>query len=146
MFSFKQNSSPLFFISCSRQYRHWNLVEKKPDSALFNLLFFFLKVRVAMRFTAKKQVASSEKFHSGLHIGWTYVRTYVRTLLSEPKFLGCIDNPIFLPIGSAISIYLNFLYYLIFFISLVVSKFYVYLAAQSTCYKRAEKLTSGFSP
>ena len=32
--------------------------------------------------------------------GLTYVRTtsvYVRTILSEPKFLGCIDNQIFLP-------------------------------------------------
>ena len=30
--------------------------------------------------------------------GWTYLRTYpVRTIFSEPKFLGCIDYLIFLP-------------------------------------------------
>ena len=28
--------------------------------------------------------------------GWTYGRTYVRMILSEPKFLGCIDNQIYL--------------------------------------------------
>ena len=28
--------------------------------------------------------------------GWTYGRTYVRMILSETKFLGCIDNQIFL--------------------------------------------------
>ena len=27
---------------------------------------------------------------------WTYRRAYVRMILSEPKFLGCIDNQIFL--------------------------------------------------
>ena len=31
-------------------------------------------------------------FHSSLHEGWMYVRT----ILSEPKFLGYIDNQIFL--------------------------------------------------
>ena len=37
-----------------------------------------------------------KKFLSGLHEG-VNVRTYsVRTILSEPKFLGCIDNQIFL--------------------------------------------------
>ena len=29
---------------------------------------------------------------------WIGERTYVRTILSEPKFLGCIDNQIFLPL------------------------------------------------
>ena len=38
-----------------------------------------------------------KKFLSGLHEG-VNVRTYsVRTILSEPKFLGCIDIQIFLP-------------------------------------------------
>jgi len=29
--------------------------------------------------------------------GWTWVRTDVRTIFSELKFLGCTDNHIFLP-------------------------------------------------
>ena len=39
------------------------------------------------------------KFHPSLH-EWMDVHTvgrmYERTILSEPKFLGCIDNQIFL--------------------------------------------------
>ena len=65
--------------------------------------FFPLKVRVAMRFTSKTgaRVLEMRKFtlaymkRSGRTNG-------VRTILLEPKFLGCIDNsscrePIFLP-------------------------------------------------
>ena len=43
------------------------------------------------------RVLEMKKFLSGLHEG-VNVRTYsVRTILSEPKFLGCIDIQIFLP-------------------------------------------------
>ena len=40
------------------------------------------------------QHAWNAKFHQ--HI-WRGGRTYLGTILSEPKFLGCIDNQIFLP-------------------------------------------------
>ena len=43
-----------------------------------------------MWFTPKRTSAWNAKFHPGLH----EVRTHIRTILSEPKLLGCIDNQI----------------------------------------------------
>ena len=40
--------------------------------------------------------ASNSNFHPVLHEG-VDVLTFVGTICSEPKFLGCIDNQIFLP-------------------------------------------------
>ena len=59
--------------------------------------FLPLKVRVAMRFTAEtrgylKCKISPRLIRMG---GRTYGR--LRTIFSEPKFLGCIDNQFFLP-------------------------------------------------
>ena len=42
-------------------------------------------------------------FIPGLHEG-VDVRTYVRTIFSEPKFLECIDNQIFLPFGAPLRV------------------------------------------
>ena len=42
-------------------------------------------------------------FIPGLHEG-VDVRTYVRTIFSEPKFLGCIDNQILLPFGAPLRV------------------------------------------
>ena len=49
-----------------------------------------------MRFTAEIASIWNAKFHPGIHEG-VDVRTDVRTIFSELKFLGCIDNQIFLP-------------------------------------------------
>ena len=45
-----------------------------------------------MRFTseARARVLEMQNFTPGLH----EVPTYIRTIFSEPKFLGCIDNQI----------------------------------------------------
>ena len=52
---------------------------------------------VSMRFTAETLgLLKMQKFTPASMKGWTYVNT-VRTVLSEQKFLGCIDNQIFLP-------------------------------------------------
>ena len=49
-----------------------------------------------MRFTAEIASSWNAKFHPGVHEG-VDGRTDVRTTFSELKFLGCIDNQIFLP-------------------------------------------------
>ena len=66
------------------------------------LLFLSLNVREAMRFTAEtcRNVRVLEKQNSipAYMKGWTFVGKYTsRTIFSEPKFLGCIDCHIFLP-------------------------------------------------
>ena len=54
----------------------------------------FLKVRVAMQFTTETlEYLTCEILPLSYMKGWTYVRT----IFSEIKFLGCIDNKIFLP-------------------------------------------------
>ena len=67
------------------------------ESALV-LLFLSLKVREAMRFTAKTyrnvRVLEMQNLIPAYTNGWTYAS---RTIFSEPKFLGCIDSRIFLP-------------------------------------------------
>ena len=51
-----------------------------------------------MQFTAETRgVLEMQNFIPSYMKGWTYVRTYGRTILSEPKCLGCIDNQTFLP-------------------------------------------------
>ena len=45
------------------------------------------------------RVLEMQNFIPSYMKGWTYVPTYpVRTIFSEPKFLGCIDYQIFLPL------------------------------------------------
>ena len=84
-------SSIMIIIKFSRQ----------KESALV-LLFLSLNVREAMRFTAEtcRNVRVLEKQNSipAYMKGWTFVGKYTsRTIFSEPKFLGCIDCHIFLP-------------------------------------------------
>ena len=68
--------------------------------------FFPLKVRVAMRFTAKTR--GCLKCKNSPWLTWRCGRTNgVRTIFLEPKFLGCVDNrncrePIFFTHGSAL--------------------------------------------
>ena len=61
---------------------------------LLLLLFFSLKVPVVMRFTAKKRGWMKCEIFTPVYKSG---RTYRRTILSEPTFLGCIDKQIFLP-------------------------------------------------
>ena len=49
-----------------------------------------------MRFTTKTR-GWNAKCESGLHEGVDVLTYFARTILSEPKFLGFIDNQIFLP-------------------------------------------------
>ena len=96
-----------FFISRSSYFSvsHVNLdikCSRKEDSMLLLLLFLSLslslKVQVAMGFTAETLgVLELQNFTPA------YIKrcTYVRTILLQPKFLGCIDSQIFLPWCSA---------------------------------------------
>ena len=61
---------------------------------LLLLLFLALKVQVVMRFTAKKRGWMKCEIFTPVYKSG---RTYGRTILSEPTFLGCIDKQIFLP-------------------------------------------------
>ena len=99
---FQRNWSPLFFISRSSSFFviHVNvdIKSKSKERIVFTVVvvvvfFLSLKVRVAMRFTAETHGYLNSKIFTPPYItGWTY-----GTILSEPKFLGCIDNQIFLP-------------------------------------------------
>ena len=101
MFFFQRNWLPLF-ISRSSSCSVINIkvdikIQSKErlmgDSA--SLLFFlYLKVRVAMQFTTEtREYLTCEILPLSYMKGWTYVRT----IFSEIKFLGCIENKIFLP-------------------------------------------------
>ena len=102
MFFFQRNWLP-FFISRSSYCSVINikveikiLVERKTHRGLgFVAVFFlFLKVRVAMQFTTEtREYLTREILTLSYMKGWTYVRT----IFSEIKFLGCIDNKMFLP-------------------------------------------------
>ena len=99
---FQRNQSPLLstlalaisLLSMSMQTRKFS---RKKESALL-LLFLSLKVREAMRFTAETcrnvRVLEMQNFIPAYMQGWTYAS---RTIIEEPKFLGCIDYQIFLP-------------------------------------------------
>ena len=61
-------------------------------------MFLSLQVREAVRFTAETpECLRYAKFHAGLHERVDVRTNTVGTILSEPKFLGCIDYQIFLP-------------------------------------------------
>ena len=101
MFFFQRNWLPLF-ISRSSSCSVINIkvdikIQSKErlmgDSA--SLLFFlFLKVRVAMQFTIEtREYLTCEILPLSYMKGWTCVRT----IFSEIKFLGCIDNKMILP-------------------------------------------------
>ena len=106
MLFFQRNWSPLFFtlalaLSLSSMSIKRIKFNRKKEPALL-LLFLSLKVREAMRFTAETyrnvRVLEIQNLIPAYTKGWTYVGTYAsRTIFSEPKFLGCIDCRIFLP-------------------------------------------------
>ena len=83
---------------------------RKINSAL--LLFFLSKSpggHVIYRQNA--QVLEKRNCTPAHTKGWTYERKYVRTILSEPKFLGCIDNQNFLPLVLRCARYLCYYYF-----------------------------------
>ena len=75
---------------------------KSKERISFVVVVFIAKsprsYAIYRRKVSKRASAWNAKFHPGLHEGWTYVGTYaLRSIFSEPKFLGCIDYQIFLP-------------------------------------------------
>ena len=103
MFFFQWNWSPLFFISPSSSFGviHVTLDTKiKSEERIgFVVVVFISKSPGSYAiYRRNARVLEMQNFIQAYLKGWTYVRTYsVRTIFSEPKFLGCIDYQIFLP-------------------------------------------------
>ena len=101
MISFQRNSSPLVFISRSSSFSviHVSVdirkLSQKNDSAW---LWFFLSKTPGGHaiYRQNAQVSEVRNFTPGLHER-VDIRSYVRTILTETKCLGCKDNQIFLP-------------------------------------------------
>ena len=70
-------------------------ISRRKESALL-LLFLSQKVREGMRFTAETPGPWNAKVYPGLHEEVDVGTYLVRTIFSEPKFLGCINDQIFL--------------------------------------------------
>ena len=74
----------------------WTLkVSRKKESALLLLLLFFFISKSPGGYAIYRRnarVLELQNFTPPYITGWTY-----GTILSEPKFLGYIDNQIFLP-------------------------------------------------
>ena len=109
---FQRNWSPCFLpfalalFLLSTSMKALKLIRIKESALL--LLFLSLKVQEAMQFTVAKKnarVFEMQNFIPAYMMEWTYVRTYsVRTIFSEPKFLGCVVYQIILPWCSAVRI------------------------------------------
>ena len=106
MLFFKRNWSPLFFISGSAlpllstpMYTVDIKLNRMKDSASL-LLFLISKSPGGCEiYRRNARVLEMQNFTPAYMKGWTYVRTYsVRTIFAEPKFLGCIDCQILLPV------------------------------------------------
>ena len=98
MLFFKRNWSPLFFlisISSSFSVIHANedfKIKSKESASL--LLFFISKSPGSCAIYCRNaRVLEMQNFTPAYMKGWTYVRT----IFSEAKFLGCIVYQIFLP-------------------------------------------------
>ena len=99
MFFFQQNWSPLFFLSHSSSFSviqinmHLYTLKFSWKKELALLLLFFISISsggYAIIYCQNKWV---QNFTPANMKGWIYIQT----ILSEPKFLGCIDSQIFLP-------------------------------------------------
>ena len=93
--------SPLFFISRSSSFFviHVNvdIKIKLKERIGFIVVFFISKSPGGYAiYRRNARVLEMQNFISPYITWWTYVRTY-GTILSEPKFRGCIDNQVFLP-------------------------------------------------
>ena len=102
-FFFQRNWSPLFFISrCSSfSFIHVNIDIKIQSKEIigFVVVVFFLSKSPGGHaiYPRNARVLETQNFTPAYMKG-VDVRTDVRTIFSEPKFLGCIDNQIFLPV------------------------------------------------
>ena len=101
-YSSKEIGLLCFFISSSFSVIRVNVdikIKSKERIGVVIVVVFFLslKFRVAMRFTAETRGYLKCKISPRLT--WMGGRKYgrVRTIFSGPKFLGCIDNQVFLP-------------------------------------------------
>ena len=74
-------------------------LSRNKESAFVVVVFISRRPGSYAIYRQNARVLEMQNFTPVFMKGWTYVRTYpVRTLLLEPKFLGCIDYQIFLPI------------------------------------------------
>ena len=89
MFFFQRNWSPLVFLSCSSSFsviRTLKLSPKKESA------FVTKRPGSYAIYRRNARVLEMQNFIPAYTKRWTHVRTYpVRTIFSEPKFLGCID-------------------------------------------------------
>ena len=98
MFFFQQNWSPLFLISHSSSFSviqvkvHLQTLKLSQKKELALLLLFFISISLG-GYAIYHQNRWMQNFTPAYMKGWMHIRT----ILSEPKFLGCIDNQIFLP-------------------------------------------------
>ena len=70
-------------------------ISRKKNSALW--LHFFSLDKCGWPCNLPPKRAGCLKCEISPQLTWRGAFTYVRTIFSEPKFLGCIDNQIFLP-------------------------------------------------
>ena len=101
MFFFKRNWSSLFFISRSSSFSviHVNVdikIQSKERLGFVVVFFSLWKFGWPCDLPPKRAGACNAKFHHGL-LEWVDVCMCAWTIFSEPKFFGCIDNQIFLP-------------------------------------------------
>ena len=102
-FFFKRNWSPLVLISRSSSFCviHVNVdIEIKAKERIgFGVVGFISKRPGSYAiYRRNARVLEIKNFTLAYMKGWTYVRTYpIRMIFSEPKFLGCIDYQISLP-------------------------------------------------
>ena len=97
---FQRNWSPLFFISRSSSFFviHVNVDIKSKSKERIGftvvvVVFFISKSPGGYAiYLRNARVLELQNFTAPYITGWTY-----GMILSEPKFLGCIDNQIFLP-------------------------------------------------
>ena len=83
------------FTSVAARISHFlTAAIKKTPLCCFVVVIFSLITLLAMRFTAEMGACLKCKISPTWRVE---LRTYVWTILSELKFIGCIDNQIFLP-------------------------------------------------
>ena len=96
MLFFKRNWSPLFFISGSSSFFviHANKdikINSKERIGFVVVVFYLKKSGWLYDVPPNARVLEMQNFTPAYLNGWTYVGT----ICSEPKFLGCIDYQIF---------------------------------------------------
>ena len=101
-FFFQRNWSPLFFISRSSSFSfiHVNVdikIQSKERIGFVVVVFFLPKSPGGHAIHPRDARVLETQNFTLAYMNGVNVRTDVGTIFSEPKFLGCIDNQIFLP-------------------------------------------------